>query len=108
MCLLGYIAYGVHLRNQILIFQGKPGNGPACHPVLGTGLQVLELLATFKLTPQSPDDVATLESRMEELHKDASGRYLTLATQGTYFYKEGFPDFKNKYEKAPISTQHAP
>ena len=40
MCLLGYIAYGVHLCNNICCFQGKPEHGPACHPVLGTGLYV--------------------------------------------------------------------
>ena len=41
MCLLGYIAYGVHLCNKICIFQGKPENGPARHPAkngLGRGL----------------------------------------------------------------------
>ena len=38
MCLLGYIVYGVRLSTKILIVQGKPKNGPACHPVLGTGL----------------------------------------------------------------------
>jgi len=35
---LGYIAYGVHLCNKILISEGNPENGPARHLVLGTGL----------------------------------------------------------------------
>ena len=30
LCLLGYISYGVHLRNNMLMFEGKHGNGPAC------------------------------------------------------------------------------
>ena len=38
MCPQGYIAYGVHLCNKIVIFKGKPENGPARHPALGTGL----------------------------------------------------------------------
>ena len=35
---LKLLAYGVHLCNNVLIFQGKPETGPACHSVLGTGL----------------------------------------------------------------------
>ena len=38
LCLLGYIAYGVHLCNDIFMFHGKPGNGRTRHPVLGPGL----------------------------------------------------------------------
>ena len=34
VCLRGYIPYGVHLCNKILMFQGKTENGPARHPVL--------------------------------------------------------------------------
>jgi len=37
LCQLGHIAYGVHLCNNILIFEGKSETGSACHPVLGTG-----------------------------------------------------------------------
>ena len=40
LCLLGYIAYGVHLCNKILIFQGAPQNGTARHPVLWRSLPV--------------------------------------------------------------------
>ena len=38
LCLLGYIAYGVHLCNQIMVFQGKPKDGHTAHSVVGTGL----------------------------------------------------------------------
>ena len=45
LCLPGYITYGVHLCNKILICQGTPENGAACHPVFGmTGLE--DLLVT--------------------------------------------------------------
>ena len=33
--------FGIHLCNNILIFQGRPENGPACHAALGTGLYIL-------------------------------------------------------------------
>ena len=58
--LLGYIAYGVHLCNNILIFQGQPKNGPARHPVLGTGMKLLSVLQSrrsFFLTPLALLDV---------------------------------------------------
>ena len=41
-CVLGHIAYGVHVRHKILVFQGEPENGSAHHPAkngLGRGLQ---------------------------------------------------------------------
>ena len=38
LCLLGYIAYDVHLFNKILNFQRKPENGPARHPILGRSM----------------------------------------------------------------------
>ena len=36
--LLGYIAYGVHLCNKILIVQGKPENRPVYHPTLSESM----------------------------------------------------------------------
>jgi len=41
----------VHLCNNILIFQGKPENGPTRHPVLGTGLSIRDGGDQSKLTP---------------------------------------------------------
>ena len=32
----------VGLNEHILLFEGKPGNGPARHVVLGTGMQTNE------------------------------------------------------------------
>jgi len=37
--------------------------------------QVLQLLATFRLRPHTPEEMASLETRMDELNKDASARY---------------------------------
>jgi len=37
-CLLGYIAYGVHLCNKILIVHGQPGNRSTYHPALSESM----------------------------------------------------------------------
>ena len=42
MCLLGYTAYGVHLCNNIFMFQGKHNNGPARPQVPRSGAWVPE------------------------------------------------------------------
>ena len=57
-----YIAYAVHLCNNILMLQGKPESGLASHPFLGTSL-----VQTMAINVASSTFIADLREHATEV-----------------------------------------